>query len=1095
MDVVVRTPHGDADIEIVSAPADTTLGDLLAAVTGQAPPVVARVDGRVVHATQRLDSVALRVGSIVDSRPTDDSATTGSIWRGSICLAQLTGRGAGTVSTLPVGRYRIGSGRRLNAEELADAPVETPAFELRVRPGEEVTVTPGPRAGGPSGVLTPTLDGKLFDRTLTWSSGRLNVGGRVFELIEPDRFDPPTPLPPADARGAIPFHRAPILAPAPELLAVTAMQRAVTAGNGLWTRRPADAGAYRLPFGLMPDGVTEAEIDFQRHRGVAVVGSDRFGAALARTLLVEATTAHGPSDLVVVIASTPERLGQWDWAKWLPHARRGDPSARPLLLTEHHDLAEWADGAVVQAAPSPPTTVPPAPPGGDAPTIGTPERADDPGPTHPWAAPTHGPTPSDDPAICLLVLDDLSLWSRRDSPLRRVLVDPPPHLRIIALCGGMHEAPGMCSALVEERTARDVFDTAETTGASASLFGSLATLHQRHGQTADVDADIRPALVTPSCALTAALAIASLDDLDIAQSTSTPTSLAPPTLAELVDIQMATSGPDDSLMVTLGLIDAPSSEGIGGPPMPRRPVRVDLASARVTLISAPDRETHDTVVAAAILGATAVRRPDQLAILTVGSNRPAWHSEVPQLAGHVDRSTPDDPARLVHRVAHVLTSEPGLEVVVVIEDAFDEKPIATGRQALASDMLTGMLELAESLPRVHVVMTTDLDPRSVDDSVRSRAGIEITLEGPADHPRGQVASGQATVPFIGPTRTAHPSRRAETTIDDPSRRLRIQTSVFGRSMTPLERRISRNTPRVDDGELVDPAMQRVALRVAEGAGHTTGAAHGNLLPPPLATSISHIGLLADHPGDGVPIGLLDRPERAVSDAYWWQPGPEGSILAIGSPRSGMTQLIDLVTVGIAARLSPDDVRVYAIEPLPQRRRAIDALPHCVSVVTTDEPHAVRGLIATVVEILESRRGSHDHDEPAIALLVGDLARLRRWLPDDAVDETLEQLAIIGTDGPGLGVNLICVATRVDDLGPLVRLSGDRLVGTVSEATDRTRLGVPAPGPADRHTGRCWSVNSDRRVQLATPPDSVELEIARLAPESARSRRVDERTTR
>ena len=91
--------------------------------------------------------------------------------------------------------------------------------------------------------------------------------------------------------------------------------------------------------------------------------------------------------------------------------------------------------------------------------------------------------------------------------------------------------------------------------------------------------------------------------------------------------------------------------------------------------------------------------------------------------------------------------------------------------------------------------------------------------------------------------------------------------------------------------------------------------------------------------------------------------------------------------------------------------------------------------------------------------------------------------------------MICVATRVDDLGPLVRLSGDRLVGTVSEATDRTRLGVPAPGPADRHTGRCWSVNSDRRVQLATPPDSVELEIARMAPESARSRRVDERTTR
>ena len=86
------------------------------------------------------------------------------------------------------------------------------------------------------------------------------------------------------------------------------------------------------------------------------------------------------------------------------------------------------------------------------------------------------------------------------------------------------------------------------------------------------------------------------------------------------------------------------------------------------------------------------------------------------------------------------------------------------------------------------------------------------------------------------------------------------------------------------------------------------------------------------------------------------------------------------------------------------------------------------------------------------------------------------------------MNVVVVATRVGDLGTLSGLTGDRLVGPLTDPDDRARLGAPAIGPADRHPRRCWSTTADRRVQLATPPAVVEEAIERLAPEPARHQR-------
>ena len=69
MDVVVRTPHGDADVEIVAAPSDATISDLLRVVTGQAAPAAARVDGRAVSTSRQIADLDLVIGSLIDARP------------------------------------------------------------------------------------------------------------------------------------------------------------------------------------------------------------------------------------------------------------------------------------------------------------------------------------------------------------------------------------------------------------------------------------------------------------------------------------------------------------------------------------------------------------------------------------------------------------------------------------------------------------------------------------------------------------------------------------------------------------------------------------------------------------------------------------------------------------------------------------------------------------------------------------------------------------------------------------------------------------------------------------------------------------------
>jgi S-DNA-T family DNA segregation ATPase FtsK/SpoIIIE len=469
MEIVVRTPHGDADVSIAVHAATTTLGEVIAAVTGQAIPRLVSVDNRLIDAGTRLDEVGLCIGSVVATEPSGSPVASSE----DVRIIQVAGSGAGRATRVGPGRYRIGPGRRSNADELDLAPVERTAFELVIETTDAASMVTV--LGADDEVA---LDGVPVGVERRWQTEVLTVGPRAFRLERPAGPDPVRAYSPPDRDGTVAFSRPPRRRSVSERQPVVdAARDAKCQAPTLWERRPDHSDAYELPIGVQGNDAAAVNAALTSDRALAITGSEPFRQALARTIIVEATTLHGPADLELVIVTDPERLPAWDWAKWLPHVRL-DGSTR--IWSSNHDVIRWV------------------------------ERA---GEGSPMPAPGAF-------RVTMLVVDDPGRWSRRDGALRSLLSAPPEGLRPIALCREPVEAPAVCTTVISE------------TG------GGLARL-QRLDQAGD-ELIFRPALTEMSTATDVARSLAPLVDIELAPS-STNDDVEPVELDELVGSSEADS--------------------------------------------------------------------------------------------------------------------------------------------------------------------------------------------------------------------------------------------------------------------------------------------------------------------------------------------------------------------------------------------------------------------------------------------------------------------------------------------------------------------------------------------------------------------------
>ena len=170
MDVVIRTPHGEAEITIARAGEVTAIADIVERVTGSASPPTADVDGRAVLTTATIGNSGVVTGSVIDLGATTRAAPQDAVLE----LVQVAGWGAGARQSLGPGTYRVGPGRRVNAADLDLAHVDKIAFELSVDADGAAIVTVDEQ-----GVR---IDGIGIEGSTAWSTGILDVGGRAFVL-------------------------------------------------------------------------------------------------------------------------------------------------------------------------------------------------------------------------------------------------------------------------------------------------------------------------------------------------------------------------------------------------------------------------------------------------------------------------------------------------------------------------------------------------------------------------------------------------------------------------------------------------------------------------------------------------------------------------------------------------------------------------------------------------------------------------------------------------------------------------------------------------------------------------------------------------
>jgi S-DNA-T family DNA segregation ATPase FtsK/SpoIIIE len=184
----------------------------------------------------------------------------------------------------------------------------------------------------------------------------------------------------------------------------------VTGGSG---KHPAQVDEALAVGGILRE--VPVPVDLAAGCVVGVVGDRPAALALARSLLLQATTLSGPADLRVVIITDSGRVEDWEWAKWLPHtadttsadadrrlacgAEAGNALLRDLLAT-----GKGADG--------PRATEPPGP-------------------------------------VTLVVLDAESLTEGPNAPARAVLRGEGGPTAGLIVSQARHRLPAMCTTVIE----------------------------------------------------------------------------------------------------------------------------------------------------------------------------------------------------------------------------------------------------------------------------------------------------------------------------------------------------------------------------------------------------------------------------------------------------------------------------------------------------------------------------------------------------------------------------------------------------------------------------------------------------------------------
>lgn len=336
--------------------------------------------------------------------------------------------------------------------------------------------------------------------------------------------------------------------------------------------------------------------------------------------------------------------------------------------------------------------------------------------------------------------------------------------------------------------------------------------------------------------------------------------------------------------------------------------------------------------------------------------------------------------------------------------------------------------------------------------------------------RGYILAKKEEPPLPRPFQAGHLGAPPPVSETPPARVRIVEWLALGDPRPSLDE-VQEGTP---DLELTAAAIEAAATRLGQPRPFRP------LLPPlPGRLTLADLPNLATEtaPGDAIPYGLADHPERQAQPAQVLRLDGSVRLMIGGGPQSGRTTVLRALLHSAASLFAPDDLHVYVIEKEPSGLAAYEPLPHVGAVMGPGEPERIRAFVQWLGEEVQRRNAARlMGGEPSAQLLV----LIDGWeLFFDPTDPMSQETSLDRTlkdvikAGPREGVHVVTTCDKAIFSGKVSELFSDRLVLPFPKLED-TKNALPSQGPipSAEIKGRAALSGSGVLVQVADPGETA-----------------------
>jgi S-DNA-T family DNA segregation ATPase FtsK/SpoIIIE len=245
-----------------------------------------------------------------------------------------------------------------------------------------------------------------------------------------------------------------------------------------------------------------------------------------------------------------------------------------------------------------------------------------------------------------------------------------------------------------------------------------------------------------------------------------------------------------------------------------------------------------------------------------------------------------------------------------------------------------------------------------------------------------------------------------------------------------------------------------------------------------------VGRAPDAGGIQIAYGTADLPDEQSQRPALFDLARDGHLLAVGSARSGRSQLLRTLAGSVARSVSSADVHLYGIDCGNGALAALAELPHCGAVVGRAQTERAVRLLTRLTAELERRQGllaeqgfGNIGEQRAASPPDGRLPHLvvlvDRW---EGFTSSLGELdggrltdTVLGLlrEGGSVGIHLVITGDRSLASARMTATTEHKLAFRLSDRSDVALLGLnPRHLPDQVPPGRAFAAETGREIQVA-----------------------------